>query len=69
MRFIREEDDFNTRSTWSESINPQEFYQLVQFGEVVLGSPSNISKITEKYSKNHLLELKLDKSSIFYSYE
>lgn len=35
------------RSTWSESIDPQEFYQVVQLSEVVLGQPSNISTTTK----------------------
>lgn len=38
--------------TWSESINPQEFYQLVQFGEVVLGSSSSVSTTTNPDSCN-----------------
>lgn len=40
------------RSTWSESIDPQEFYQVVQLSEVVLGQPSNISTTT-KSRKTH----------------
>lgn len=39
--------------TWSESIDPQELYQLVQFSEVVLRLSSNISATTESHRANH----------------
>lgn len=41
--------------TWLESIHPQEFYQLVQFGEVILDSSTNVST-TRSQDRKHKLK-------------